>query len=38
MSFATDDLQQRWWQLEAKLLDRFGKQSDLEGVLFLIGI
>ncbi len=38
MSFATDDLQQRWWQLEAKLLDRFGKKPDLEGILFLIGM
>lgn len=36
--FATDDLQQRWWNLEAKLVERFGKKPDLETVLFLIGI
>ena len=34
----TDDLQQRWWSLEAKLMERFGKKPDLEGVLFLIGL
>src|SRR4028118_1685721 len=33
-----DDLQTRWWNLEAKLVDRFGKKPDLETVLFLIGI
>jgi len=36
--FTRDDLQQRWWQLEAKLIERFGKKPDLETVLFLIGI
>ncbi|RYY20239.1 MAG: hypothetical protein EOO04_20415 [Chitinophagaceae bacterium] len=36
--FATDDLQQRWWNLEAKLVERFGKKPDMETVLFLIGI
>ena len=35
---ASDDLQQRWWNLEAKLVDRFGKKPDLETILFLIGI
>jgi hypothetical protein len=35
---AKDDLQSRWWQLEEKLMDRFGKKPDLEAVLFLIGI
>jgi hypothetical protein len=34
----SDDLQQRWWTLEAKLVDRFGKKPDLEAVLFLIGM
>ncbi len=38
MMFATDDLQQRWWTLEAKLVERFGKKPDLEAVLFLIGM
>src|SRR4030095_13597736 len=33
-----DDLQQRWWNLEAKLAERFGKKPDLETILFLIGI
>ena len=33
-----DDLQARWWQLEEKLMQRFGKKPDLEAVLFLIGI
>lgn len=33
-----DDLQSRWWTLEAKLVERFGKKPDLETVLFLIGI
>ena len=33
-----DDLQTRWWALEATLLDRFGKKPDLEAILFLIGI
>ena len=33
-----DDLQTRWWSLEAKLVERFGKKPDLETVLFLIGI
>src|SRR5258705_2198019 len=34
-----DDLQSRWWNLEAKLIDRFnGKKPDLEAILFLIGI
>ncbi|HEY8388274.1 MAG TPA: hypothetical protein VIK74_06700 [Parasegetibacter sp.] len=33
-----DDLQQRWWNLEAKLVERFGKKPDIEAILFLIGI
>lgn len=36
--FANDDLQQRWWNLEAKLVERFGKKPDLEAILFLIGL
>jgi hypothetical protein len=35
---AQDDLQQRWWNLEAKLVERFGKKPDLETILFLIGV
>lgn len=38
MQFISDDLQQRWWALEAQLLERFGKKPDLEAVLFLIGL
>jgi hypothetical protein len=36
--YANDDLQQRWWELESKLVERFGKKPDLEAILFLIGI
>lgn len=36
--FVSDDLQQRWWNLEAKLVERFGKKPDMETILFLIGI
>ena len=35
---ANDDLQQRWWNLEGRLVERFGKKPDLEGILFLIGV
>ena len=37
MNFS-DDLQSRWWKLEEKLVERFGKKPDVETVLFLIGI
>ncbi len=33
-----DELQARWWALEAKLLQRFGKKPDIETILFLIGV
>ena len=36
--FVNDDLQSRWWNLEAKLVERFNKKPDLESILFLIGI
>jgi hypothetical protein len=32
------DIQTRWWTLEAKLVERFGKKPDMETILFLIGI
>lgn len=35
---ANDDLQKRWWDLEAKLVQRFGKKPDMEAILFLIGM
>jgi len=35
---ANDDLQTRWWRLEAKLVDRFNKKPDIETILFLIGV
>lgn len=34
----SDDLQQRWWNLEARLVERFGKKPDVEAILFLIGM
>ena len=33
-----DDLQARWWKLEEKLMERFGKKPDMETILFLVGI
>jgi hypothetical protein len=38
MQQAQDDLQTRWWKLEASLVERFGKKPDMEAILFLIGI
>jgi hypothetical protein len=38
MQRAQDDLQTRWWNLEARLVERFGKKPDMEAILFLIGI
>lgn len=38
MTNTKDDLQARWWTLEAKLVERFDKKPDLETILFLIGI
>ena len=35
---AQDDLQTRWWKLEEKLTEKFGKKPDVEAILFLIGI
>ncbi|MEO5911318.1 MAG: hypothetical protein ABIP95_10545 [Pelobium sp.] len=35
---ARDDLQLRWWKVEEKLMERFGKKPDMEAILFLIGI
>jgi hypothetical protein len=34
----SDDLQARWWRLEERLLERFGKRPDMEAILFLIGL
>ncbi|MCW3112262.1 MAG: hypothetical protein JWR18_658 [Segetibacter sp.] len=34
----SDDLQTRWWSLEAKLVERFGRKPDMEAILFLIGM
>jgi hypothetical protein len=33
-----EDLQVRWWALEARLMERFGKKPDMEAILFLVGI
>lgn len=38
MNNIDSDLQARWWNLEAKLVERFGKKPDMETILFLIGI
>jgi hypothetical protein len=38
MTEAKNDLQTRWWALEARLAGRFGKKPDMEAILFLIGI
>jgi hypothetical protein len=38
MQQAQDDLQTRWWNLEARLVERFGKKPDIETILFLIGV
>ncbi len=35
---ANDDLQSRWWRLEARLIEKFNKKPDLETILFLIGV
>lgn len=38
MQQAQFDLQTRWWNLEARLMERFGKKPDMETILFLIGV
>lgn len=38
MQYVKDDLQHRWWKLEEKLVERFGKKPDMEAILFLIGV
>jgi hypothetical protein len=38
MQHLQDDLQARWWNLEAQLVERFGKKPDMETLLFLIGV
>ena len=36
--FLSDDLQTRWWNLEASLVERFGKKPDMDAILYLIGL
>ncbi|HMH20893.1 MAG TPA: hypothetical protein VK563_03915 [Puia sp.] len=38
MQQAKDDLQSRWWTLEAQMIERWGKKPDMEAILFLIGV
>src|SRR5687768_15170542 len=38
MQSGKDDIQLRWWKLEEKLMEKFGKKPDMEAILFLIGI
>jgi hypothetical protein len=33
-----DDVQLRWFELERKMVERFGKKPDVETILFLIGM
>lgn len=33
-----DDLQIRWFELEQKIMEQFGKKPDVETILFLIGV
>jgi len=33
-----ENFEQRWQQVEALMLERFGKLPDMEGMLFLIGV
>jgi len=35
MASIGDDFQTRWWDLERKLMEKFGKKPDLESILFL---
>ena len=32
------DLQHRWWNLEAQLVERFEKKPDMDAILYLIGL
>lgn len=34
----SDDLQTRWWNLEAQLAEHFGKKPDMDAILYLIGM
>ena len=34
----SQDLQQRWWNFEAELVERFGKKPDMDAILYLIGL
>jgi hypothetical protein len=34
MASIGDDFQTRWWDLERKLMEKFGKKPDLESILF----
>ncbi|NCW11951.1 MAG: hypothetical protein EBV82_02090 [Chitinophagia bacterium] len=38
MANIADDFQTRWWALEEKLMNHFGKKPDVEAILFLIGL
>jgi hypothetical protein len=38
MASIVDDFQTRWWDLERRLMERFGKKPDVEAILFLIGL
>ncbi len=38
MTDPSQDLQQRWWNFEAELAERFGKKPDMDAILYLIGL
>lgn len=38
LMYVQDDLLVRWFNLEVKLTERFGKKPDMEAILFLIGL
>ncbi len=38
MTDPSQDLQQRWWNFEAELVERFGKKPDMDAILYLIGL
>lgn len=38
MNNIKNDLQARWWNLEARLVERFEKKPDMETILFLVGV
>lgn len=38
MQYLQEDIIKRWFDLELKMFEKFGKKPDVESVLFLIGV